>query len=93
MKLKLSAIGLLCALLAALVPVSHATEQDVQSRVDALLEQMTLEEKIGQLNQYSNTFDVTGPPPGDQEGSARLKKIKKGLVGSMLNLAGVEETR
>jgi beta-glucosidase len=92
--MKLAAIGLLCALLATLIPVSHATEtEDVESRVDALLEKMTLEEKIGQLNQYSNTFDVTGPPPGDQRSQTRLKRIKSGLVGSMLNMAGVEETR
>jgi beta-glucosidase len=88
------ALGPICLLLATLVPVSHAADTgDVESRVDTLLEQMTLEEKIGQLNQYSNTFDVTGPAPNDQVGRTRLKRIRKGLVGSMLNLAGVEETR
>ena len=54
---------------------------------------MTLGEKIGQLNQYSNTFDITGPPADDKNGRARFMKIQQGLVGSMLNLAGAEETR
>jgi beta-glucosidase len=36
--------------------VVAATER----KIDALLAQMTLEEKVGQLNQYSSAFDVTG---------------------------------
>ena len=40
--------------------VNPATEK----KIDALLAQMTLEEKVGQLNQYSSPFDMTGPPPG-----------------------------
>jgi beta-glucosidase len=92
--MKRTAIAVLATVVAALIPVGSATEpNDVARRVELLIERMTLEEKIGQLNQYSNTFDVTGPPSHDHEGRARLKKIQNGLVGSMLNLAGVEETR
>ena len=40
--------------------------QTMKAQVFYEAEKMTLEEKIGQLNLYSNTFDITGPsPPGD----------------------------
>ena len=49
--------------------------------VQALMQKMTLEEKIGQLNLPSIGFDVTGPvvSQGVEE------KIKKGLVGGVFN--------
>ena len=87
------AIALPVTVIVVLAAVQGAAQPgDVADRVDALLERMTLEEKIGQLNQYSNTFDITGPPASDQAGRARLHRVQSGLVGSMLNLAGVEET-
>ena len=51
---------------------------------------MTLQEKIGQLNQYSGENWVTGPiviKPNFQS------DIQKGLVGSMLNILGTKYTR
>ena len=49
--------------------------------VTALMQKMTLEEKIGQLNLPSIGFDVTGPvlSQGVEE------KIRKGLVGGVFN--------
>ena len=92
--MKMTVISLLLAVATSLLPVNSAAQSsDVERRVDTLLEQMTLEEKIGQLNQYSNTFDITGPPLNDHDGRARLRKIQNGLVGSMLNLGGVDEIR
>ena len=35
------------------------------ARVDSVLEMMTLEEKIGQMNQYTSDFQVTGPSKND----------------------------
>ena len=91
--------GLLAAalLLVALVPreagaqslVNPATEK----KIDALLAQMTLDEKVGQLNQYSSPFDMTGPPPGAGAQKAAYDQIRAGLVGSMLNVTGAEATR
>lgn len=78
-------------LLAILSGTTGADELD--RRVEDLLEKMTLEEKIGQLNQYSSTFDVTGPAPGDETARARYEQIRTGRVGSMLNVTGVEATR
>jgi beta-glucosidase len=64
-----------------------------EKKIDDLLGRMTLDEKIGQLNQYSSTFDLTGPVP---EGGKKLdlyEQIKRGQVGSLLNVVGAEATR
>jgi beta-glucosidase len=58
-------------------------------RIDALLQKMTLEERIGQLNMVAASRVVTGP--GElrdlQEG------IRTGRIGNLLNLWGADETR
>lgn len=51
---------------------------------------MTLEEKIGQLNQYTNDANPTGPLVVNPN---KEKEIKAGLLGSMLNVNGVDRTR
>jgi beta-glucosidase len=65
----------------------------VEARITALMQKMTLEEKVGQMNQYNGFWEVTGPAP--KEGSAKLKyeHLKKGLVGAVLNVRGVENVR
>jgi beta-glucosidase len=68
-------------------------DADTGKRIDALLAQMTLEEKAGQLNQYSSIFDVTGPPPTAGGQKVMFDQIRQGLVGSMLNVTGAEATR
>lgn len=68
--------------------VSH--QDPVAKRVDSLLQLMTLEEKIGQLNQYSGDWAFTGPITQDND---KIGQIKRGMVGSMLNVTGVEHTR
>src|SRR6184192_4048623 len=52
--------------------------------IDSLLARMTLEEKLGQLNQLS----VDNQPSTEQ-----LELVRKGLVGSFLNLTGAAATR
>ncbi len=97
-----AAVTLLVGLFAACAPeqspppaageqalVNPATEK----RIDALLAQMTLEEKVGQLNQYSSPFDMTGPPPSEGAQKTAYDQIRGGLVGSMLNVTGAEATR
>lgn len=66
---------------------------DFSSQVEELLSRMTLEEKIGQMNQYSSTWDITGPIPEDVDEKERYQQIAAGRVGSMLNIYGVEATR
>lgn len=59
-----------------------------KSRVDALMAQMTLEEKIGQLNQ------LVGPELTGTEASQNVEeKIRSGAVGSILNIKGAENVR
>ncbi|MGD2071827.1 MAG: glycoside hydrolase family 3 N-terminal domain-containing protein, partial [Gemmatimonadota bacterium] len=69
------------------------TDPDTERRIDGLLARMTLDEKIGQLNQYSSTFDVTGPPPTGGADERRYEHIRSGRVGAMLNLTGAAATR
>lgn len=67
-------------------PLDEAT---VQQKVSALLGQMTLEEKIGQLVQYSMPGAETGPAR-----RANLEaEISAGRCGSMLNAVGAARTR
>ncbi|MEO1366779.1 MAG: glycoside hydrolase family 3 N-terminal domain-containing protein, partial [Acidobacteriota bacterium] len=68
-----------------------ATGTTVDEKVEALLAEMTLAEKVGQLNQYSATFDVTGPITGANRD--RRERLANGGVGSMLNVTGAEATR
>ena len=54
---------------------------------------MTLEEKIGQMNQYNGFYDATGPAPDVGDQKVKYENVKNGLVGSMLNVRGVDEVR
>ena len=68
------------------------TVSKFDKQVDSLLSIMTLEEKIGQMNQYNGSWDFTGPAPsGDNQ--IKYKHLKEGLVGSMLNVRGVDNVR
>lgn len=79
------------------VNVLFAQQKEVGDALDlkvkTLLAKMTLDEKIGQMNQYNGFYEATGPAP--KEGSAKLKydHLKSGLVGSVLNVRGVDEVR
>lgn len=68
-------------------------KKPIEERISLLLKEMTLEEKVGQMNQYNGFWDVTGPAP--KGGSAELKyeHLRKGWVGSMLTVRGVKEVR
>jgi beta-glucosidase len=59
-----------------------------RERVDALLGQMSLEEKVGQLNQLS-TGSLTGPQRIVENGD---ELIRKGWVGGILNAVTARET-
>jgi beta-glucosidase len=82
-------IVLLVAVLSVLLllsPTSHSQgPRNVEQRVNALLAQMTLEEKLGQLQQLD----------GEGNGNFRpehLELIRKGLLGSTLNVRGAQRT-
>lgn len=61
-----------------------------EQRVEELLKQMTLEEKIGQLNQYTGDRLQTGPRAINTDKKA---EIRAGRVGSMLNVIGASTIR
>src|SRR4051812_31102008 len=84
------------ALLSAFGPArlaAQAPAPGVEARIDALLARMTLEEKVGQLNQYSSSLDLTGPVPSAGGSQERFDRVRRGEVGSLLNVTGAEETR
>ncbi len=79
-----------CLLLSACNNPSTKSEED--RFVDQLLSKMSLEEKIGQMNQYASHWEMTGPAPKNSSAQKRLEEIKNGDVGSMLNVAGAKAT-
>lgn len=68
---------------------SYSGNKRVEHKVDSVLSLMTLEEKIGQMAQYSMDWDITGPvvPNNFKE------YIDKGLVGSIFNAYTVDGVR
>lgn len=69
---------------------SYAQHKTIDQKVDSVLRLMTLEEKVGQLNQYSGDWISTGPITNDGE---KQEQIRKGQLGSMLNIMGHKHTR
>ncbi len=67
-----------------------AQQQTIDQKVNDLLKKMTIEEKIGQLNQYTGDNQATGPITINPNKQA---EIKAGLIGSMLNIIGTKYTR
>jgi beta-glucosidase len=64
-------------------------QNKIDKRVDSVLRLMTLEEKIGQLNQYTSSW-ATGPVSPETN---KLQQIRDGKVGSLLNVQGAVKTR
>lgn len=67
-----------------------AQQQTIDQKVNDLLKKMTIEEKIGQLNQYTGDNQATGPITINPN---KQNEIKQGLIGSMLNVIGTKYTR
>lgn len=91
MRRSLSVFAVACAaLLAAAAEKPHLSNAVIERKVDSLLSIMTLEEKLGQLNQLSGQRDTQ---TGDKISTIQKEMIRKGLVGSFLNVSGAEATR
>jgi beta-glucosidase len=69
-------------------PNAQLASKELNGRVNALLKQMTLDEKIGQLVQFSAGY-ATGPNASNMKYD---QLVAKGQVGSMLNVVGAEAT-
>ena len=76
--------------IAFLFSTRFLAQSNAEKFVDNLISQMTLEEKVGQLNQYNDDINHTGPMTKDDD---KKNQIKNGGVGSMLNTMGVKNTR
>lgn len=74
----LYAVALAASLVGCGQPQDNNTE--IENKVEALLQKMTIEEKLGQMNQLS---------PWDFEDLA--KRVRQGEVGSILNVVNPEE--
>ncbi|MBV9610251.1 MAG: beta-glucosidase BglX [Acidobacteria bacterium] len=57
----------------------RATDPEIERRVDALIRQMTVEEKVGQLSQYTSNAPET------------LELVRRGHVGSLFNVLGAQD--
>ena len=73
--------------------ITNNTENAINQKVDSLLNIMTLEERIGPMNQYNGFWNATGPSPKEGNAADKYKHLEQGLVGSMLNVQGVENVR
>ena len=73
--------------------LSLNAQQSIDNKVAELLSKMTLEEKIGQMNQYNGFWNFTGPSPQGGDAKVKYDHLRKGLVGSMLNVRGVKDVR
>lgn len=65
----------------------------IEERIDLLMQQMTLEEKVGQMNQYNGFWEITGPAPKGGDAAKKYEHLRKGWVGSMLTVRGVKEVK
>jgi beta-glucosidase len=83
---RLTSLLLALALVFSILPVAAQNRQpDIERRINALLARMTLAEKLGQLQQLD----------GEGNGNFRpehLDLVRKGLLGSTLNVRGVART-
>ncbi|HET6668626.1 MAG TPA: glycoside hydrolase family 3 N-terminal domain-containing protein [Pyrinomonadaceae bacterium] len=84
---KLAGLILAFFLCLSLLPISqaHAPQGDVEEKISDMLSRMSLEEKLGQLQQLD----------GEANGNFRPEHrdlVRKGLLGSTLNVRGVTRT-
>jgi beta-glucosidase len=80
-----AALAAVALLLLILPSLAAPPRDDIERRIDALLKRMTLEEKLGQLQILD----------GEANGNYRpehLEMIRKGLLGSTLNVRGAKRT-
>jgi beta-glucosidase len=91
MKKNILTLSILCISFISKAQVSVQTI--MEKFVDSLISIMTVEEKVGQMNQYNGFWEITGPVPKDGDAKMKYEHLKKGLVGSVLNVKGVENVR
>src|SRR5271157_4700131 len=68
------------------VPNRQLASKQVNERVESLLMKMTLDEKLGQLSQYSAGY-AAGPGASNKHWD---ELVEKGQIGAMCNIVGAE---
>ena len=71
-------------------PMVIAQKKTFDQKADSVLNLMTLDEKVGQMNQYNGPWAATGPLTNVDN---IFGQVKEGKVGSMLNVTGAKRTR
>jgi beta-glucosidase len=71
----------------------NSKQVNMKKFVDSIISLMTLEEKVGQMNQYNGFWEITGPAPNGGDAKQKYEHLKKGLVGAVLNVKGVANVR
>jgi beta-glucosidase len=66
--------------IASMATAQQLTTSAIEQRVDALLQQMTLEEKVGQLEQHDN------------ENAQTISLVQQGKIGALFNVLGADKT-
>ncbi len=69
-------------------PTAWTNDPQVEAKIDALLKQMTIDEKVGQLVTYSQGA-ATGPGTGRSD---YKEMVAQGKLGSLFNLTGADQT-
>lgn len=85
--------SLLCAIIWGIMATSLPAQtgnKDYTHQVDSVLKLMTVEEKVGQMIQYSNNKLLTGPSLDSRN---HTEEIKRGEVGSIFNILTVERAK
>ncbi|MCK9279874.1 MAG: glycoside hydrolase family 3 C-terminal domain-containing protein [Melioribacteraceae bacterium] len=78
-------------LLLLISTIISAQKKTIEQRVDSVLALMNLEEKVGQLVQYSSGWATGSQTDRPNESSSDL--LRKGKIGSFFNVVGAEETK
>lgn len=87
--MKKNIITFLICCLGIVSQAQQSKDPKMNAFIDDLMKKMTLEEKLGQLNLPSQGDIITGLGTNDNIGV----KIKKGQVGGLFNIKGVEKIR
>ena len=69
-------------------PAPWEKKAKMEAFVDSLLNQMTLEEKLGQLTLFSSSWDITGPISNNNY----IEDVNKGKVGGIFNAFSADFT-
>ena len=84
--------NLLCMGLSLGIAPAYTQANDYSADIQVLIKKMTLEEKVGQLNQYSDAASLTGDLDPNKL-KTRETYFQTGWVGSMLNVSDKERMR